>query len=223
MVSIPKAQIRLFKKTGEGVWSGSYTTYDLSGLELVEALDVNRDMFRIIFDNQKNQFSGVFAVDDRISIYLYRGATPTSADLIFDGLLIEMEFDLSNSGRTLTLRGANRTQELLGSLVLIVHTDNSKKVHEAIQEIIDQVNNNNQAADPTNQRHISTTGTVAQTKSGGGDFPIRNFIVNYKTAYDAVSQFSDNEFTDDGQYVFYIDSDNKFNWQPKEHVSSIWL
>jgi len=214
----PKAELRLYKKLNETSWDSNYSVIILSDLDETEGLEANRDQFRITLDNQKNNLTRTLEVDDRIEIYLYRGDSPTSEDLVIDGLITEINYSLGSGGRKLVIRGANRTQELLGSLVLLTFTDNSKKPYEAIHEVISQVNNNNQASSPNHPRHIFyDSSTVVETKSDGSSFNNNNFIVNYKTAYEAIQQFSGDEYTGDGQYIFWIDSNNYLHWTYKSN------
>ena len=214
---ISKCQIRRYKKVSDGVWSSSYETIDLTDMTLTEGLTVTRDMFNLTIDNPKGKNASFFNVDDRVEIYLYTGSSPSSDDLIFDGLILETDYELSTK-RLITIRGANRTQELLSNLVLLTFANNTKKTNEAIFDIISQVNNNNRARSNFNsQRWINPSGIVT-TNSKGEPLPIKNFVVTYKPAYDAILQFSDNEYTNDGQYIFYVDHQNVFHWTYKSTI-----
>lgn len=213
---IPKCEIRVYKKLNEENWSDEYTSYTISSLDLAENIEVSRDMFKFSFFNINSKYSNAFSIDDKVMVYLYYGSSPQEQDLVFDGLITEIDMDLSSEGRIINVTGANRTNELLSSLVLINFTNNSKKVYEVIQEIINQVNNNNQASSTSHPRHIFFDNTtLVQTKRNGSSFSNKNFLINYKTAYGAIQQFSDNEYTDDGQYVFWIDNKNYFHWTYK--------
>lgn len=216
-MSLPKAEVRRYKKTSDGIWSSSYDSLFISGLDVSESLEANRDMFNLRVNNQNKMYSNFFGIDDRVIIYLYRNTLVPASDLVFDGTVMEISWDLESSGRRLTVRGSNRTHELLSSLILYVQVNNNTKVYEAIQAIIDQVNNNNQATASNNsQRFISyDSSSVVQVNSTGAAFTNKNFNITYKTAYDAISQLSTNEYTDDGDYIFYIDGTNKFHWTYK--------
>lgn len=215
----PKAEIRRYEKTGDQTWSASYDTFDITSLDLSEGIETNKDTFRINFLNQNRDLTGQFNSDDRIQIYLYTSASPTSDDLVFDGMITEIDHEISSTNRRLIIRGVNRTRELLSNLVRIQETDQTKNSSDIVEEILAIVNNNN-VVNAGDERYIDYDDTsVAQTKSDSSAFPGKVFVVNYKTAYEAIEQFSDDEYTEDGQYIFYIDNENKFYWRKKTDIT----
>lgn len=212
----PKCELRVFRKLDDVSWATTYTAYDIASLSEKESLDVSRDNFSIKLENVKNVYTNAFAVDDKMEIYMYRTETPEPTDIIIDGSITEIGYDTSEEGRMISIKGSNRTQELLGSLVLIKFTNNSKTVREIITEIVSEVNNNNQAQSTSHPRHIFYDDTtIVTTKSDGNPFTTKSFIATYKTAYEAIANFSGNEFTDDGEYIFWIDSANYLHWTYK--------
>jgi len=217
-MAVPKLEVRRFAKTGEQTWSSSFSTFDSTSLDMSEGLETNKDMFRITFQNQNKSLTGLINVDDRIQIYLFTGASATSNDLVLDGLVTEVDHEISSTNRRLLVRGSNRTQELLSSLVLINETNETKDSSTIVEEVLNQVNNNNQSI-TGDIRFISFDDTsVAQTKEDASAFPNKVFVINYKPAYDAILQISDDEFTADGQYIFWIDQNNKFFWKKKTGI-----
>lgn len=212
---LQRTEVRIFKKLDENSWDTSYAIFNLSDFDESEGLETNKDRFSITFDNQNNGNTYAFNIDDRVEIYLWSGTgAATSNDLVIDGIITEVDYTTNDSGKVIKITGANRTQQLLGSLVLLTYTNNNTKPHEAIQEILNQVNNNNQAFSSAHPRYIdSDSSTLKETKSDGStEFPTSNFVINYKTAYEAIKQVSSDEYTGDGEYVFWIDRNNKLNW-----------
>lgn len=216
---IPKVEIRRYQKTGEQEWSSDYVTFDAASVDLSEGIEVDKDMFRIAFNSPDNMLVNSFGNDDRIVIYFYTGASPTASDLVFDGFVTQIDYQFDSSQRRIILRGANRTYELLNSLVLIRFTDETRTVVDVIEEVLNTVNNNNLASSGDTHYINFDTSSIAQTQEDGGAFPNKSFIANYKPAYDVIQQFSDDEFTEDGQYIFWVDSSNKFHWQKKTAIT----
>ena len=215
----PKLEIRRYKKTSDITWSSTYDSFYPTEVTTVDGLEVQKDQFKLSVLNQNKSLSTAFNMDDRIQIFIYNTNSPTAQDLVLDGVVTEISHTIESGGRKLVLNGANRTHELLSNLVLIRETDETKDVRDIIEQILNQVNNNNQAT-AGSQRYIDFDSTsIAQTKADGTAFPKKVFIVNYKPAYDAILQFSDDEYTGDGQYIFWLDSTNKFHWQKKTSIS----
>lgn len=216
---IPKVEVRVHRKIDEQQWDDAYFVFDSSSVDLSEGIEVDKDMFRISFHNANNSLANSFGNDDRVVIYFYTGASPTVSDLVFDGFVTEINYEFGSSNRRIILRGANRTYELLNSLVLIRFTDESRSVVDVIEEVLNTVNNNNLAS-PGDVHYIGfDSSSIAQTKEDLTAFPNKSFIANYKPAYDVIQQFSDDEYTEDGQYIFWVDSTNKFYWQKKTAIT----
>jgi len=219
-MGFPRAEIRVYKKDGL-TWETTYSTVNVSNIAAKETLAVRQDTFNLTLANPNKTLSTTLAIDDRIELFLYRGASATESDLVTDGIVTEIGWTFSDAGRMIRIKGANRTAELLGTRVLITSATN-KKPYVVIQEVIDQVNNLNQASDPTHVRHLSpgteeANTTIVTTKSDGTGFATKSIVSNYKTAYEVISQLSGNEYTGDGEYIFYINKDNALVWTYKNN------
>jgi len=211
-MSYVKGEIRVYKKTGEQVWSSSYTTYNVSSQDVTKSIEVDKDSFRFELPNVNGEHDDSFAVNDRVEVYFWRNAeSATSNDLVIDGLIETIKYQINASQRRIVIKGNNRAKELLNSLVFIDEEETT--VDQIIQDIVDYVNNNNQAGSSSNQHFIDTN--IQATQSDGSAFPTKNFSSPYKRAYDLIEQFSGDEYTEDGQYLFYIDKNNVLQWLSK--------
>lgn len=212
---IPKIELRRYAKTADQTWSDSYSTFTITNLSASESIETNKDGFRLTMNNPNSVMSSFFGYDDRIQIYAYTGASATANDLLFDGLISEVRWELESGGRRMSVIGFNLTQELLGSLVSVREMSESFNASDIIEQVLNTVNNNN-AATVGDERYIEfDNSSVAQTKEDSSAFPNKTFVMTYKPAYDVIRQFSDDEYTEDGQYIFYFDKNNKFYWRKK--------
>lgn len=215
-----QVQVQRFAKLSEQTWATTSSNLNVASVDITTSLQANKDSFRITLQNQNKDITGQVGFDDRIKISLFTGASPTSSDIVIDGIVTEIDTDLTSGGRKIVIRGANRTQELLSNLVLVREVDETKNVSDIITQVLNQVNNQNVANGAGDQRHITfDSSTIAQTKSDSSAFPNKVFISNYKSAYDFIEQISDDEYTGDGQYIFYLDSTNTFYWIKKTSVA----
>lgn len=218
-----KCEIRLYKKLTENTWSSSYTDIPISSVDLKEGIEATKDTFKFNMINANKIYKSTFGLDDRVALYMYRDkASAEATDLVIDGMITEIDQDISTAGRKLTIKGANRTQYLLGALVQIPFVAGDKKCYEAIQEAIKKVNNLN-AAEEGDVKYIDWEDYIVTTKKDATDFPNKAFIWTYKPAYKAIEEWSTDEYTEDGGYIFWIDTDGKFHWTSKPSAISYTL
>lgn len=219
-----KCEIRQYKKLTENTWSDDYNDIPVASVDLKEGIEATKDTFKVTLINADKMYKSQFGLDDRIALYMWRNkADAESTDLVIDGMITEINQSIGEGGRKLSIKGANRTQYLLGSLVQIPFIAENHKCYEAIQEVINKVNNNNQAISTGDAKYIDGTSSVATTKRDSSAFPDKSFVWAYKPAYTAIEAWSTDEYTEDGGYIYYIDTDNIFHWEAKPSTSSYSL
>lgn len=215
-----KFEIRHYKKTGENSWSSTYNVIPIGSVDLKEGIEATKDTFKFSVINANAKYKDTFSIDDRIALYMWRNKeSADDNDLVIDGMITQIKQTISAGGRKMTINGANRTQYLLGSLVRISFIAENHKCYQAIQEVIKKVNNNNQA-NPGDEKYINYTAYVATKKRDGSDFPDKSFVWAYQPAYQAIEKWSTDEYTKDGGYIFWVDTNGNFHWQAKPSSAS---
>ncbi len=213
-----KVELRRYEKEEEHSWSDSYETIDLSDIDVITGIETTKDTFGFTLPNPNQKNKEKLSQDDRIDIYFYTGGSATSDDLVMTGFVSKLTYDTDEAQRKIKVDGENLTESLLDVLVQLDFTGYEKRTNEVIQEIIDKVNNANQAVSGED-KFIDTD--ITSTDSNGNTFPLHPFMGTYKKAYELIEKFSSNEYTDDGGYVFYLDNQNTFHWNYKtEQLSS---
>lgn len=166
-----------------------------------------------------------FAVNDLVKIYLDEGsATPTS--LVMDGLITEIQYSYDVDAPFISVKGINRLERLLNSTQPL-HAEPSFNYSAAdaqdgtarngvagiIAHMIDWANRY-KGADGTDITY-DTDSLPAVTTSGGAwpNLP-EAYYKDWMSIFEHIETLSSNEWTQDGHYIFWLDTDNKFYWQP---------
>ncbi len=208
-----KSEVRVYKKTGEDEWSSDYSLLNVTSIDVNVGMDSTKDSWTLKVPNQNRGSVGDIEFDDRVELYFYTGSTPVSSDLIISGNVNQIENSINNEDNTFTIEGSNRTEELLNVLVQLAFSKAEKDISQVVQEIIDKVNNQNRVT-AGDDGFISTD--IQQTKDDGSAFPKKVYMAAYKPAYELIENFSTDEYTKDGAYMFWMDSNNTFHWRSKK-------
>ena len=220
---------------------GTTTTFDLKHYPIPTEIQEDSDEFSVLINGEVNNnwtidnasgtitFSTppangstidiryrVIKVDDTVKIWIWdHSGEPTDDDLVIDGVVIKTRKDQSSSKNLLKIEGVSWIEVVFNSMTIV--DSQQKTAPEIIQQILNFMNNNNPG------REIYWDSSNPTTKSDGSDFPIKNYTQNYKRVIDMIEEVSSDEFTEDGQYLFYIrrgtDGKNYFVWYRKDYGS----
>jgi len=207
-----KCKLRIYKKIGEDEWDSNYTELSITDIDANIGIKTTKDTFSFKLPNPNQTNKDKVHIDDRIQIFFYTGSLNTSSDLIIDGNITKISQDINESQRMISVNGSNRTEDLLNILVQLSFNDYQKDVSEVMQEIINKVNNQNSKISGED-KFISTD--IQSTKKDGSAFPKKIFVSAYKPAYELIERYSTDEYTEDGGYMFWVDSNNVFHWTNK--------
>jgi hypothetical protein len=228
-----KQKVELYKQQGtEFSSSADLSTVDAFDIKIDHSTQDAKDSFEFKILNSNNKFfdsQRIFEVGDRIKIYIWRNAqTETDpTDLVMDGLITEPPMKISSNGRMLTIKGFSRTDLMFASLVFLNRQDLT--LPQIIKLIIDEVNSDNllQAGSAKKINYVyngvdqdgnATTDddTISDTNSSSVTFTeIIQVREIYRKAIELIKKYSSPEYTNDGNYVYYLDPENKFHWGPR--------
>ena len=155
----------------------------------------------------------VISADDIVDIYIWKDTDSyTNSDLIIEGVVSEPNSDGAQDQKFLSVRGKGLIETVMSSLVFL-KPNSVKPVHRLIQDVIDEINGYN-----TGARAIfggkgsgkadgdwDTIGNPVLKSDKVTSFPNKNYSSSYKSALEVIEELSSDEYTEDGQYVFWVD------------------
>ena len=155
-------------------------------------------------------------LEDNIKIYM---GGSTAGDIVMDGLVKETDYVIAIEGRYLMLKGVNKLESLLTNPMPCAFSKADVKApggvgwvaSEAIKYLIDHVNSFNTMSD--NWVNMGTGEVVATTKH-------IDYYSEYKPVFQHIEELSNDDYTDNGQYVMYLDTSNNLVWKPRPTVTS---
>jgi len=204
---------------------------DSSTEDITEAVEINEDEgiettvdkfnFRILMGSM----SATPAIRDLIKIYFDEGPdTPTT--LVMDGEITELAHSYNVDGTFIVIRGMNRLERLLNSprpFTAAVNFEYAAAdaqdgvarhgVPGIIANLIDLANDTKREGQTDITYDVTS---LPPTVIGGGAFPDlpQPYYKDWQSVFEHIETLSRNEWTQDGHYVFFLDTSNKFNWVP---------
>lgn len=217
------------------------TGWEETGTELLNCFDgqtnmnieVKSDAFQMSLYLDSDLPLSLFGIDDKIEVFaktFNEGDTIDDFDIsdsdtfdstiLFSGLINQWKLNITDAGaRIVILQGVNVSERLLKTFLPAVYLESGEytTAPEIIQNILGRVNpysgNKPLLWDPANP-------TV--NSKGEAFYTIPIFATVDKPCYQSIRDLSGNEYTQDGQYYFYIKSKsdgNYFVWRRREDVS----
>jgi hypothetical protein len=147
---------------------------------------------------------------DTVNIWFgYNGGPEIGSRLIFPGIITEFSQDTSTREKALKINIVNKTERLLSSLDSKDYPSGGtiNTASAIIKDMITRINHYKKGGEVD----ITTNNVATTTK-------IINYAYNFKSAYDVISELSAPEFTNTGQYIYYLDTDNDLNWKPRPGI-----
>jgi len=154
------------------------------------------------FKNSANEFDykDVFGYNDIITIRIGRNNTNT---LVMKGFLESWKYQVNAKTSLLTLNGVDISRKLLDTIhVGVANSGGTTPVSTVISDVIQTTNGKIKEVVTTN--NLSTT-----TYTGYG--PLR---FNYKQVWEIIAMLSVNDYTQQGNFHFWIDEDYDLHWEP---------
>ena len=244
-MAVPRFRILHYPKLSNGSWSSTPTSQaildEAISLDESEGIKTRTDGFQFKINNSLFHLlkpTGVgtetiplLNVDDRIEIYLWYGSSDqTSADMVMDGYITEVKYSIEETGKHVSVDGVNRTERLLNTLVPIIAEDSKRfstgRASDAIIWMINLLKN----TDPHGNRLIKASEAILDEngvwQKGGYIYPTTKkieYYESYKTVYEQIETLSTNEYTGNGQYIFWLDLNNELHWVPKSKTARVLI
>jgi hypothetical protein len=193
-------------------WTPVGTT---SSIDLTNVLDVRvtrvlkakNNGLELTLDNYAGNVveAGEFIIkpDDTIKVYASNGLIEKTADNLL-GVFTVLNSEIMPDGRLLKIVCGDKTYLMLSKVYAI--RDKDATIDEHVAAIVQTVNETGLTQDPI-------TLDIDSVRSDSSAMPSTRYTSAYKTAYDAIEELSQTQFTGDNfPYIFYFDEDNVYHW-----------
>jgi hypothetical protein len=165
-----------------------------------------RDSFNFKVTNFNSEYDNYFQPNDKITISRVVNSTTVSTnDVKMVGTIINVPDDNTGTQSLIRVEGYNFSEAIMSSLVFIDLVD--KTPPQAIQEALNNVALNNPNFSVTWHPDNLTV------NSTGGSFPTFTKRYFYVPLKKIVEEVSSAQFTADGTYNWWVDSQNRFVWK----------
>lgn len=197
---------------------GKYQTGDTEvltgffGVSVRVSLGSKKDSFQFNLTNTYNQWSDYFNRSDKITIYRKQNSTSfTNDDIIMVGVVGQILENRNSKQAVLTIKGYNYTEAVLGAIITEDPKGAGLRVAEALERGIEAINGDSPETFPITWY----SGNPTLKKDGITAFPLVDeqwFNIPY---IQKIEKYSQNQYTEDGTYMYWVDKDNELHWQPK--------
>lgn len=141
--------------------------------------------------------------DEIIKVYAANGDVDITNPAHLIGTYQIQNGAFNTKDNVVTLKCIDKTYNMLAKLYV---GDEDAPINQIIENIVQSINENGLTTQP-----IITH--IAQTRSDGSSFPTKTYTSAYKTAYDAITELSQIDYTGDNrEYIFWFDENNEFWW-----------
>ena len=200
---------------------GGATTYNITQaveISTDEGVEAKTDTFafKVL---RKNLPSGAENIDIEDEIKIYLGGGPVAGNLVMDGVVKEMIYDIRLNGKYYIIKGVNRLESLLTNPMPATFSSSDTKAPDGtgwragdmIKYFVDQVNEFQSLRE--NWVNIGTGQISTTTKHV-------DYYSEYKPVFQHLEELSTNDYTGNGQYVMYLDTSNGLVWKPRPSTTT---
>jgi len=187
---------------------GSAQNINILALRSTTGIEAIKDTFQISFVDDDNTYA--FDLNDRIKIYL--NYVEDAEVLVMDGLVQSVGGKSDERNNKKSIKGSNIFEVMITHQVIgDSDSADTPKVHDIIQNLLGQTRD----IEPTS-RQITWNGANPSLKSDGSTaFPDKEYHTQYKPLAEHLEALSADEYTEDGQYIYYLDTGNTLVWKPR--------
>lgn len=179
-----------------------------------QGIETNKDSFTITYQNTNKEMAGFFDVGDKIKIYFGEGTSAPTV-MFINGFIESIKTEYSVDGNFITIDGANETRRMMSTMIPADY-DNTNSCYTIATDLLTRlVGVGRDSGDVTAHPNANEFVTV---KSDGSAFPTKEYYDVAKTIYEHFVVLSSDEYTEDGSYIFYIDTDGYMHWKPKPNT-----
>ena len=203
--------------------NGAYVTtatelQDILSISVSLGLGEIADSFSLTLNNyDDNQFDRV-SIDDRLKIYGTMDGT--TYKLLIDGVVQEKTNTSEIDNKIITITGLNRLEKLFNSLVATTGENVQQTSSYWVKHIIDQVNEFNNQGGTTREikyvyKGLDQNGNAASPNTITTTTHKFTYIKSFEKAFKLIEELSQPDYTDDGAYIYSLDDNNYFHFEPK--------
>lgn len=192
--------VTVYPKLGKQ-WSSSGTVItEAFDIQIKKGLGKIRDTFSFKIPRAREYFqsaSNPLVEENLVTIYLWRDSTSSVAgDLQIEGVIRSLNQTIDDTGDIVQVEGDNFTETFFD--VQIPLNLKEKTWVEMIQEIL------NLLARFTNKQ-VFWDASNPLVKSDGTQFPKKTLILNYTRISEMIEKLTSDDFTEDGQYLYWLE------------------
>jgi hypothetical protein len=199
--------VRYAFDTTTGTWSSTPSV-------ISDAYDVNvgfrvgelNDTFDFKVDNTNNLNINNYNVQDKITIhFLLNGDTYSNSNMIINGMVKEINEVINERGKILEITGVSFGE--ITTTGLVFATSINKNVMQHLNTCLESIrlrNSNFNIEWDSNNPTVKSDGTSFPALNGGGE--VRDYD---KSLNKLLEKYLIDEYTEDGNYYWYVSTDNK--------------
>lgn len=197
--------------------NGSYPTSNVLGtyrnVKIKTALGDSKDTFDFKVDNYAGTFDTTFSPNDKVVIYRKVNSDTgwSSSDILMTGVIRDVPEMSAFNKEEISVKGFNFSESVTRALVFVDGTTGNDDVPEFLQACLNSVQNFNAnfavSWDSVNNPTLKSDGVTA--------FPTVNEYAFYRPLSYLLDKFSGAAYTEDVNYYWLVDKDNKLVWQPR--------
>jgi len=217
-------RIELYNKNYDG-------SYKSTGINLSELVNINvnyamgesADGFSFTYVNYNDLLFDQVKVDDRIKIY--GTLDGINYVLLMNGIINEKTNNSTFDNKLITITGLNLLEKMFNSLVSTTGESVPKPSSYWIANIVDQVNQFNSLGKTNRKIYYTTTDSSTDPNDPNGTIYAKatvkqttakiSFTRSLEKAFKLIEELSNDEFTKDGQYYYYLDEFNYLHYTNK--------
>ena len=160
-----------------------------------EGVEARVDSFN--FKINSNGLPVTLDVEDGIKIYF-------NGTLVMDGKITELTFQGTIDGYIYQVKGQNKLETLLNNVAPSAY--NGRTASYIVGNMIDRINSYN----TENYNGWTNIGKTITATTHTFDY-----YQPYKPIFQQIEEISTDEYTQNGAFVYYLDTDNNFVWKPR--------
>jgi len=180
--------------------------------QIITSMGDGRDSFS--FTIKLNSDAADFLnIRDKVRIKrTIEGASPTTSDIIMVGAVNKLPKSRESNKSVIKVKGNNFSKTLMDAVVFTDASD--KTIPNALEEALNSIKNYSQGFGVSWNNN-----NPDKKRDGTTDFPTVDEKWYYKSMRKILSDYSNDAETDDGDYYWYVDTDNTLVWRPEEDTS----
>ena len=168
-------------------------------------LGSGRDMFKFKVQNNRGIYNNFFKVKDKITVYRkVNSGSFTSDDIVMVAAVEKVPYKDTNSTNVMNVDCYNYSEAIMGAIVFV--DAENKSASEAIQEALLQVK----------KVAGGNFGVVWAPTGNGTTTQVVGKRYFYKTLLSMIEELSQDKYTGDGTYFWYVDNNNNLIWRKDE-------